>query len=60
MKPGADVYIQCAMVYTNVRMQRRIRVHTLALPVSAEIGVVFRHLDLDTVTNVMLRNGAFG
>lgn len=56
MKGGSDVYVQCAMVYTNTRLQRRIRVHTLCLPVSAEIGVVFRHLDLDTVTNVLLRN----
>jgi hypothetical protein len=60
MKGGCDVYVQCAMVYTNTRLQRRIRVHTLCLPVSAEIGVVFRHLDLDTVTNVLLRNGAWG
>ena len=60
MKGGSDVYVQCAMVYTNTHLQRRIRVHTLCLPVSAEIGVVFRHLDLDTVTNVLLRNGAWG
>ena len=57
MKPGTEVYLQCAMVYTNGMLKRRIRVHTLAVPVSADIGVVFRHLDLDTVTNVMLKNG---
>ncbi len=57
MKAGAEVYFQCAMAYTNSQLKRRIRVHTLAIPVTADIGVVFRHLDLDTVTNVMLKNG---
>lgn len=57
MKAGGEVFLQCAMVYTTPQCERRIRVHTLALPVSSETSVVFRHLDLDSVTNVLLRNG---
>lgn len=58
MRPQTEFYIQAAMVYTTPNMKRRIRVHTLALAVTAEIGVVFRNLDLDTVTNVLIKNGA--
>lgn len=34
---GGQVYVQCAVLYTNSQSERRIRVHTLALPVVAGV-----------------------
>lgn len=38
---------QYALLYTTVAGERRIRVHTLALPVTHSLGTTFRGADLD-------------
>ena len=38
---------QCALLYTTVNGERRIRVHTLALPCTNVLGNLFRSADLD-------------
>jgi hypothetical protein len=52
---GSEAYLQCALLYTTVSGQRRIRVHTLAVPVSSVLGNVFRACDLETQTCSMIR-----
>lgn len=42
---GPVGYVQCALLYTNSNGERRIRVHTLALPVTAELGDLYRASD---------------
>jgi len=40
-------YFQAALLYTNTSGQRRIRVHTLAIPCTDVIGTLYRGADLD-------------
>lgn len=47
---------QNAVLYTNIRGERRIRVHTLSLPVVNSTSQVFKHADVDSVVNFSLRN----
>lgn len=41
------MYLQFALLYTTVQGERRIRLHTLALPVTHSLGTTFRGADLD-------------
>ncbi|GAX84456.1 hypothetical protein CEUSTIGMA_g11876.t1 [Chlamydomonas eustigma] len=52
---GAECYFQAAILYTTLQGQRRIRVHTMALQVTNEIGSMFKYADLDTQITVMAR-----
>ena len=42
------MYLQCALLYTTTDGARRVRVSTLALPVSDQMGAVFKGADLDS------------
>lgn len=42
-------FLQCAMLYTTAAGQRRIRLHTLRLPVAADLTAVFQHADLPAI-----------
>eukprot|EP00892_Ulva_mutabilis_P003092 jgi/Ulvmu1/12784/UM097_0011.1 len=42
---GGQVYVQCAVLYTNSQSERRIRVHTLALPVVGGVFEMFEGAD---------------
>eukprot|EP01079_Euglenida_sp_SAG-EU17-18_P007872 gene7872-1406_t len=42
---GSSVCVQSALLYTSSSGERRIRVHTLSLPVTAHLGEVFRGAD---------------
>lgn len=37
--------------------QRRIRIHTISVPITAQLGTLFRHSDMDAILNVMARTG---
>jgi protein transport protein SEC24 len=39
--------MQCALLFTTVTGERRIRVHTLSLPCTNVLGNLFRSADLD-------------
>ena len=55
---GAEACLQCALLYTTSDGYRRIRVHTLSLPVTAVMGSVFRGADLDAQFCHLLRQTA--
>lgn len=42
---AARVYVQCAVLYTNSHSERRIRVHTLSLPVVGSMYDMFEKAD---------------
>jgi len=55
---GKEAYVQCALLYTTMTQERRIRVHTIALPVTSVLGALFRGADLDTQTCWAVRKAA--
>lgn len=44
---GAPFVAQCAMLFTTPQGQRRIRVHTLCVPVAGALAALFRGADLE-------------
>eukprot|EP00884_Botryococcus_braunii_P006881 jgi/Botrbrau1/16194/Bobra.354_1s0001.3 len=45
MVPGPLAFMQCALLYTSSQGERRIRVHTLAIPVVSEVVDLFSVVD---------------
>ncbi|KAK9138927.1 hypothetical protein Sjap_009521 [Stephania japonica] len=55
---GAECAFQCALLYTTVYGQRRIRVTTLSLSCTAILSNLFRSADLDTQFACALKQAA--
>lgn len=53
-----NVYIQVACLHTDRRGQRLIRISTLQLPVTSSLSNVFRYTEIDSVTNLLLKQAA--
>jgi len=45
MVPHQMTYMQCALLYTTSQGERRIRVHTMAIPVVSDVGELFKACD---------------
>lgn len=66
MKNQTECYLQFAVLYTTPAMQRRVRVHNLALNVSSSATNVFKDADMDAcavavlhqLAELQLRQGA--
>lgn len=50
------ISVQSALLYTNSGGERRIRVHTLCIPVTKLFAEVFRSADVDALCNIMAKN----
>lgn len=50
-----EAYLQFALLYSTTDGQRRVRVHTLALPITQSLGTAFRGADLDTYMSYVSR-----
>ncbi|XP_042494536.1 protein transport protein Sec24-like At4g32640 isoform X2 [Macadamia integrifolia] len=55
---GAECGFQCALLYTTMYGQRRIRVTTLSLPCTTVLSNLFRSADLDTQFACFLKQAA--
>lgn len=53
-----EAYLQFALLYSTVDGQRRVRVHTLALPITQSLGTAFRGADLDAYVSYVSRKVA--
>lgn len=49
------MYLQCALLYTTTNGARLVRISTLALPVSDQMGAVFKGADLDSQLAALTR-----
>ncbi|CAI9293190.1 unnamed protein product [Lactuca saligna] len=58
MQDGTECAFQCALLYTSVYGQRRIRVSTLSLPCTTMLSNLFRSADLDTQFSCFLKQAA--
>ncbi|KAL6576227.1 Protein transport protein Sec24B [Orobanche hederae] len=58
LQEGSECSFQCALLYTTIYGQRRIRVSTLSLPCTNELNNLFRAADLDTQFTCILKNAA--
>ena len=53
------VYLQSALLYTNSLGHRRMRVSTLALPVSTVVKDVYKSIDFSATAALLMRKSAF-
>jgi len=53
IQDNTNVGVQCAMLYTTSLGERRIRVHSLQIPVSKDYGNIFGGADLETITYLL-------
>ncbi|KAI3742106.1 hypothetical protein L1987_59786 [Smallanthus sonchifolius] len=58
LQDGTECSFQCALLYTTVYGQRRIRVSTLSLPCTTTLSNLFRSADLDTQFSCFLKQAA--
>ena len=49
--------LQCALLYTTVSGQRRLRIHNLALSTCSQLADLFRCCEMDTFTNYVAKHG---
>lgn len=49
---------QCAVLYTSSGGERRVRIHTIAIPVTRTMADLFSYADIGTMTNLILRTCA--
>lgn len=54
-----DVYVQCAVLYTSSRGERRVRLLNLALGSASLAHNVYRFADLDATMTVLSKEGAW-
>lgn len=57
LKVGTNAAVQVALLYTTPEGARRIRCHTLSLPVTSVMSDIFRFADLDAIINLSLKQG---
>lgn len=55
LKDKSDACLQCALLYTTASGHRRIRVHTISVPVTSVMSNIFRFADLDAIINLSLK-----
>ncbi|CAA6663980.1 unnamed protein product [Spirodela intermedia] len=60
LQEGTECSFQCALLYTTVYGQRRIRVINLSLPCTKLLSDLFRSPDLDTLFACFLKQAANG
>jgi protein transport protein SEC24 len=52
-----NAHIQCALLYTTVGGQRRVRIITLAMTIADLAGNVFKYADMDATVAYFAKDG---
>ncbi|XP_049355011.1 protein transport protein Sec24-like At4g32640 [Solanum verrucosum] len=58
LQDGSECSFQCALLYTTIDGQRRIRISTFSLPCTTMLSDLFRSADLDTQFACILKQAA--
>ncbi|GAA0144774.1 vesicle coat protein [Lithospermum erythrorhizon] len=58
LQDGSECAFQCALLYTTIYGERRIRVSTLSLPCTTMLSNLFRSADLDTQFSCIMKRAA--
>lgn len=58
LEESQEAYFQCAVLYTTATGERRVRCHTLAVPVTTALGNVFRYADMDSALSFYAKEAA--
>ncbi|XP_073317359.1 protein transport protein SEC24 C-like isoform X2 [Primulina huaijiensis] len=58
LQEGSECAFQCALLYTSIYGQRRIRVSTLSLPCTSILSNMFRSADMDAQFSCILKQAA--
>ena len=53
----SQAYFQCALLYTSISGQRRLRIHNLAFSTCSQLSDLFRCCEMDTFVNVVSKQG---
>ncbi|TDH73446.1 hypothetical protein CCR75_006161 [Bremia lactucae] len=53
---STTISVQAGLLYTNSSGERRIRVHTVCIPVTKLFAEIFRQVDQDALCNIMAKN----
>lgn len=59
LSDGGNVAFQAALLYTSSRGDRRIRVHTLCLPITSRVSLVHQAADTFAITSMLAKMGAY-
>lgn len=54
LQPGTVVVIQAALLYTSSSGERRICVHTTAVPVTTVVEEIYKNVDVEAVTSLVM------
>ena len=60
LKDFSNACFQAAVLYTNANGERRIRVHTISLPVVATINEIFTNADQEAIVGLLVKMGKLG
>lgn len=55
--PEGNAHLQTAVLFTSCSGQRRLRIHNLALAVSADYNQLYRVADLNCLTAFLFKQG---
>ena len=55
----AYVHVQAALLYTNLKGERRLRVHNMALNCSTKYQDIYRSCEIDTLINYFSKSSKF-
>lgn len=57
LQEDSTAYMQCALLYTSISGQRRLRIHNLACNTCTQLSELFRCCEMDTFVNYISKQG---
>lgn len=55
LKEDTEACLQTALLYTTMDGKRRIRVHTISVPITSAMATIYRNSDVDAIVNLSVK-----